>query len=55
MFHVEDNVETRHDVWKSEIRVKKLTPAIKKLLKYFKNPKPLDEESKKELEKLEEG
>ena len=39
MFRVVDDVKTKHDVWKSEIRVKKKSKAIEKLLKYFKNPK----------------
>ena len=41
MFEVDDNIETKPGIWRSEIRVE--TPranAMKKLLKHFKNPRP---------------
>ena len=44
MIRIIDNVKvSKYDVWKSEIRVRKVTPAIKKLLKFLKNPKEVKE------------
>ena len=55
MFKIEDDVETKPAVWRSEIRVKKTSPAIEKLLKYFKKPKALDDYSRNELKKMMRG
>lgn len=44
MIRVVDDVRVpKHDVLKSEIRVKKKSKAIERLLKYFKNPKEVKE------------
>jgi len=43
MFRVVDDIETKHDVWRSVISVKKKSKAIEKLLKFMKNPKEVKE------------